>query len=40
MLRTAGYSVGIGTQPVAGAKDSAETIGEALEKLLARAQCS
>ena len=40
MLRTAGYSIGIGMQPVAGAKDSAETIGEALEKLLARAQCS
>ena len=36
MLRAAGYSIGIGDAPVAGAKDSAATIGEAIEKLLAR----
>ncbi len=34
MLRMAGHSIGIGQQPVAGAKDMAETIGEAIEKLL------
>ena len=36
MLRAAGYSVGIGQTQVAGAKDMAATIGEAIEKLLAR----
>ena len=36
MLRAAGYSVGIGQVQVAGAKDMAATIGEAIEKLLER----
>lgn len=36
MLRAAGYSIGIGEQRVAGAKDMATTINEAIEKLLAR----
>lgn len=35
MLRMAGHSIGIGQQPVAGAKSMAKTIGEAIEQLLA-----
>lgn len=34
MLRTAGFSVGIGDRPVAGAKAMARSIGEAIELLL------